>query len=91
MKKLTLVALVCLMMTACTASSYANKGNATVLTSKFINNDAIELTIQKDNGQVITMFRKYDGHVTVGSRVNVNEEYNQQDSDLISITRYEFK
>lgn len=91
MKKLTLIALMSLVMTACTANCYSGKGNATVLTSKNITDKTVELTVKKDDGNVLTLQRQYDSHVVPGSRVNVSDEYNKQDSDLVSIKRYEFK
>ncbi|GAB1650482.1 hypothetical protein Mh1950_09230 [Mannheimia haemolytica] len=50
MKKLSLAVLASLMLAACTADVYSDKGNATVLSSKAVSNDVVELTVQRDNG-----------------------------------------
>lgn len=91
MKKLSVALLAALALSACTADYYADKGNAEVVTSKYLSDDVVELVVKKDDGKVLTLTRKYDSHVTVGSRVNVSDDYQHQDSDLKSIKRYEFK
>ncbi|EIJ67512.1 deoxyribose-phosphate aldolase [Haemophilus parahaemolyticus] len=91
MKKLSLAVLVSMVLAACTAEVYSNRGDATILSSKNISNDVVELTVQKDNGEIVTLKRKYDSHATVGARVTVTGQENKQDSDLKTIHRYEFK
>lgn len=91
MKKLSIAMLVTLILSGCSADVYSDKGNATILSSKFISNDAVELTVQRDNGETVTLSRKYDAHATVGARVNLADEIQNQDSDLKTIVRYEFK
>ena len=82
MKKLSLAVLVSMVLAACTADVYSTKGDATVLNSK---------DISKDNGEIVTLKRKYDSHATVGARVTVADQDNSQDADLNTIRRYEFK
>lgn len=91
MKKLSLAVLASIVLAGCTANVYSDKGNATILDSKFLSNDVVELTVQKDNGEVVKMTRQYDAHAAVGARVTVSDNYEHQDSDLKTITRYEFK
>lgn len=91
MKKLSLAVLVSMVLAACTADVYSTKGDATVLSSKDISKDVVELTVQKDNGEIVTLKRKYDSHATVGARVTVADQGNSQDADLNTIRRYEFK
>ena len=91
MKKLSLAVLVSMVLAACTADVYSTKGDATVLSSKDISKDVVELTVQKDNGEIVTLKRKYDSHVTVAARVTVADQDNSQDADLNTIRRYEFK
>lgn len=91
MKKLSLVVLMSAVLAACTADVYPSKGNATILSSKTLNQDTVELTIQKDDGEVVSMVRKYDAHATVGARVIVGDAKANQDEDLKTIRRYEFK
>lgn len=91
MKKLSLAVLASLALAACTADVYSDKGNATVLASKELSNDVVELTVQRDNGEVVTLTRQYDAHATVGARVNLADEIQNQDSDVKTIRRYEFK
>lgn len=91
MKKLSLVVLMSAVLAACTADVYPSKGNATVLSSKTLNQDTVELTIQKDDGEVVSMVRKYDAHAAVGARVVVGDAQANQDEDLKTIRRYEFK
>ncbi|MBF0785386.1 deoxyribose-phosphate aldolase [Muribacter muris] len=91
MKKLSLVLLMSAIVSACTADVYADKGNATILSSKDLSENVVELVVQKDNGELVTMTREYDAHAAVGARVNVTENYNHEDPDLKTITRYEFK
>lgn len=90
MKNAVLI-LVALAVSACTQSIYSNKGNATILSSKNLSPETVELVVRKDNGEEVTMTRKYDAHATVGARVNVSESYTRQDADLNTIRRYEFK
>lgn len=90
MKNAVLI-LVALAVSACTQSVYSNKGNATILSSKNLSPETVELVVRKDNGEEVTMTRKYDAHATVGARVNVSESYTHQDADLNTIRRYEFK
>lgn len=91
MKKLSLVLLMSAVLAACTADVYPSKGNATILTSKTLDADTVELTIGKDDGEVITMTRKYDAHATVGARVIVGDAQANQDEDLKTVRHYEFK
>lgn len=91
MKKLSLAVLMSAVLVACTQDVYSNKGNATILSSKDLSPEIVELVIQKDNGELVTMTRKYDAHAAVGARVIVTDEYNHEDSDLQTIHRYEFK
>lgn len=91
MKKLSLVLLMSAVLAACTADVYPSKGNATILTSKTLDADTVELTIGKDDGEVVTMTRKYDAHATVGARVIVGDAQANQDADLKTVRRYEFK
>lgn len=91
MKKLSLAVLVSMVLAACTAEVYSTKGDATILSSKDISKDVVELTVQKDNGEIVTLTRKYDSHATVGARVTVADKDNNQDADLNTIRRYEFK
>lgn len=91
MRKLSLIVLSGLMLGACTHTVYTNKGNATIVTSKNLSPETVELLVRKDNGEEIVMTRKYDSHATVGARVEVSDSYNHQDADLKTITRYEFK
>ena len=91
MKKLSLAVLVSMVLAACTAEVYSSRGDATILSSKDISKDVVELTVQKDNGEIVTLKRKYDSHATVGARVNVADKDNSQDADLNTIRRYEFK
>lgn len=91
MKKLSLAVLASMILAACTADVYSTKGDATILTSKDLSKDLVELTVQKDNGEIVTLKRKYDSHATVGARVTVADKDNNQDADLNTIRRYEFK
>lgn len=91
MKKLSLVVLASLVLAACTADVYSDKGNATILSSKQLSNDVVELTVERDNGERVNLTRKYDSHAAVGARVNLADEIQNQDSDLKTIRRYEFK
>ena len=91
MKKLSLAVLVSMVLAACTADVYSTKGDATILSSKDISKDVVELTVQKDNGEIVTLKRKYDSHSTVVARVTVADQDNSQDADLNTIRRYEFK
>ena len=91
MKKLSLAVLVSMVLAACTAEVYSSRGDATILSSKDISKDVVELTVQKDNGEIVTLKRKYDSHATVGARVTVADQENKQDADLNTIRRYEFK
>lgn len=91
MKKLSLAVLLSMVLAACTAEVYSTEGDATILSSKDISKDVVELTVQKDNGEIITLKRKYDSHATVGARVTVADKDNGQDADLDTIRRYEFK
>lgn len=91
MKKLSLVLLASAVLAACTADVYPSKGNATVLASKALDQNTVELTIAKDDGEVVSMVRKYDAHATVGARVIVGDAAANRDEDLKTIRRYEFK
>lgn len=91
MKKLSLVVLMGAALAACTQDVYSTKGNATILSSKDVSPETVELVIQKDNGELVTMTRKHDARSTVGARVSVPDEYNHEDADLKPIHRYEFK
>ena len=92
MKKLSLAAVFsAIVLSACTADFYADKGNATILDSKDLGDNKVELTVQKNNGEKMKLTREYDAHATVGARVVVADENHQQDEDLKTIRRYEFK
>ncbi|WP_150539842.1 deoxyribose-phosphate aldolase [Actinobacillus vicugnae] len=91
MKKFSLALLATVALAACTQDFYADKGNATVLSSKDLSKDTVELTVRKDNGEVVTMTRKYDSHAAVGARVNVSDNIENKDEDVKTIHRYEFK
>ncbi|WP_427834851.1 deoxyribose-phosphate aldolase [Actinobacillus pleuropneumoniae] len=91
MKKFSLALLAAVTLAACTQDFYADKGNATVLNSKNLSQDAVELTVQKDSGEIVALTRKNDPHAAVGARVNLSEKTEQKDSDLTTIRRYEFK
>ncbi|QGM81493.1 deoxyribose-phosphate aldolase [Otariodibacter oris] len=91
MKKFSLVILTSMILAACTAGVYTNTGNATILSSRTLTDDTVELTIQKDDGQIVKMNRQYDAHATVGARVTIDETQEDVDSQLDTIRRYEFK
>lgn len=91
MKKFSLVALMTVALAACTQDVYSTKGNATVLSSRDLSPEVVELVVEKDDGEIVTMTRKYDAHAAVGARVNVTDKYEHQDADLKTIRRYEFK
>ncbi|QIM62175.1 deoxyribose-phosphate aldolase [Pasteurellaceae bacterium Orientalotternb1] len=91
MKKLSLVVLMTAVLAGCTAHVYSGKGNATILSSKALDVNTVELTAQKDNGEVVTLVRQYDAHATVGSRIVVGDAAANRDEDLKTIRRYEFK
>lgn len=91
MKKFSIIILTSVILAACTADIYSNSGNATILASKTLSKDVVELKVQKDDGQIITMTREYDSHATVGARVVVDEAEENLDSQLKTIRRYEFK
>lgn len=91
MKKLSLAVLMSAVLIACTQDVYSNKGNATILSSKDLSPEVVELVVQKDSGELVTMTRKYDAHAAVGARVTVTDEYKHEDPDLKTIHRYEFK
>ncbi|WGE31424.1 deoxyribose-phosphate aldolase [Actinobacillus genomosp. 2] len=91
MKKFSLALLATVALAACTQDFYADKGNATILDSKTLSEDTVQLTVKKDDGNVVTVTRKYDSHATVGARVNLSDNIEQQDADLTTIRRYEFK
>lgn len=78
-------------LVGCTQSFYAKKGNATIISSKNLSPEVVELVVKKDSGEEVVMTREYDAHATVGARVNVSETYNHEHSDLNTIHRYEFK
>ncbi len=91
MKKFSLIVLMSAVLAACTADVYSDKGNATVVSSKNLSDNTVELVVKKDNGELVTMTREYDVHAAVGARVNVTDNYNHEDPDLKTIRRYEFK
>ncbi|MDD0823501.1 deoxyribose-phosphate aldolase [Mannheimia sp. AT1] len=91
MKKLSLAVLASLVLAACTAEVYSGKGNATVLSSKPLSNDTVELVVQRDNGENVTLTRKVDAHAAVGARVYLADEIKNEDADVKTIRRYEFK
>lgn len=91
MKKLSLVVLMSAVLAACTADVMPSKGNATVIGSKNLDANTVELTIAKDDGEVVTMTRLYDAHAPVGARVIVGDAQANRDEDLKTIRRYEFK
>ncbi|AIK18264.1 deoxyribose-phosphate aldolase [Glaesserella parasuis] len=86
MKKLSSILLIGIISVACTAEKYTSEGNATIVTSEYLSFDSVKLTIKKDNGELVTINRKYDAHATVGGRVHINEM-----NRLETIPRYEFK
>lgn len=86
MKKLSSILLIGIISVACTAEKYTSEGNATIVTSEYLSFDSVKLTIKKDNGELVTINRKYDAHATVGTRVHINEM-----NRLETIPRYEFK
>lgn len=88
MKKLSIIVLMSALLAACTAEVYSNKGNATILSSKNLSGNAVELVVQKDNGEVVTLTREYDAHAAVGARVELSDS---QNPELKTIRRYEFK
>lgn len=90
MKKLSIIVLVSTLLAACTAEVYSNKGNATILSSKNLSGNAVELVVKKDNGEVVTLTREYDAHAAVGARVELSDS-DAQNPDLKTIRRYEFK
>lgn len=47
MKKLSLAVLVSMVLAACTAEVYSNRGDATILNGKNISKDVVELTVQR--------------------------------------------
>ena len=53
--------------------------------------NTVEITAQKDNGEVVTLVRQYDAHAAVGSRIIVGDAAANRDEDLKTIRRYEFK
>ena len=71
-----------MVLAACPAEVYSTEGDATILSSKDISKDVVELTVQKDNGEIITLKRKYDSHATVGARVTVADKDNGQDANV---------
>ncbi|WP_404857013.1 deoxyribose-phosphate aldolase [Glaesserella parasuis] len=71
---------------SCGFKKYTSEGNATIVTSEYLSFDSVKLTIKKDNGELVTINRKYDAHATVGARVHINEM-----NRLETIPRYEFK
>lgn len=91
MKKVLFISLASVFLAACTHSVYAKKGNATVVSSKYLSPEVVQLVVKKDNGELVTLTRQYDSHAAVGARVNVADEVNHQDEDLKTIRRYEFK
>ncbi|MGX2950169.1 deoxyribose-phosphate aldolase [Ursidibacter sp. B-7004-1] len=91
MKKFSLVMLMSAVLAACTADVYSDKGNATILDSKDLDANTVELTVAKDDGEVVKMVRKYDSHAAVGARIVVGDAQANQDEDLKTIRRYEFK
>lgn len=91
MKKLSLAVLMSLVLAACTAEVYSSKGNATILSSKPLSSNTVELVVQRDSGENVTLIRKADEHAAVGARVYLADEIQNQDSDVKTIKRYEFK
>lgn len=91
MKKWIWLGLMSVALSACSAQSYSKKGNATVLSSKDIDDRTVELVVKKDDGNLVTLTRQYDAHAAVGARVQLDEIISQQDGDLTTIKRYEFK
>lgn len=91
MKKFSLVMLMSAVLAACTADVYSDKGNATVLNSRDLDPNTVELTVVKDNGEVAKMVRKYDAHAAVGARIVAGDMEANRDEDLKTIRRYEFK
>lgn len=91
MKKLAVILISTITLAACTQSLYSKGGNATILSSKELSKDTVELTVRKDSGEIVTMTRQYDAHAAVGARVTVSDTQNNEDADLKTIQRYEFK
>lgn len=91
MKKLSLILLMSAALAACTADSYSGEGNATILSSKTLDVNTVEITAVKDDGEVVKMTRQYDAHAAVGARIIVGDANANRDEDLQTIRRYEFK
>ena len=89
MKKLILVVLMIATLSACTAGVYANRGNASIIRSKPVSAETVELTIQKDSGEVVTLTRGHNGKAAVGARVHLIEDGEQP--DIVLVNRYDFK
>lgn len=86
MKKYLLTLIAATTLVACTSDVYSSKGNATIQSSKPITSEQVELVVQKDNGELVTITRNYDAHAAVGARVNIDDE-----NKIKTIHRYEFK
>lgn len=89
MKKSAFVLTAGLLLIGCTAEVYTEKGNATILTSKNLSDQVQELTVRRDNGEVVTVTREFDSHAAVGARVNLAD--GEDNPALKTIHRYEFK
>lgn len=89
MKKFVLVTVVSSLLVACSAEVYSKKGNATILSSRYVSDDKVELVVVNDKNESFTIVRPYDAHATVGSRVYLTHD--EQKTELETIRRYEFK
>lgn len=89
MKKSAAILVVTFLLAACSAEVYSEKGNATILTSQNLSNEVQELTVRRDNGEIVTVTREFDSHAAVGARVNLAE--GNDNPTLKTIRRYEFK
>ena len=77
-------------LSACTAEVYSDRGNASVLSSKNLDQNTVELTVAKDNGEIVTIVRQYDSRTVVGARLIVDDAQSKDDS-VKTVHRYEFK
>ena len=90
MKKLSLVVLMIAALSACTETIYSHQGNASIIDSKSISAERVELVIQKDSGELVTLQRERDERASVGARVSLTESNGKQ-PNLVIIQHHEFK
>ena len=90
MKKVSLVVLMIAALSACTETIYWHKGNASIIDSKSISAERVELVIQKDSGELVTLQRERDERASVGARVSLTESNGKQ-PNLVIIQHHEFK